>query len=94
MQDFTKLVEYIVSGRDVKSKTYQVIVVKNGAATGDKDTNPDPTPTPTPTPGGDSDSDNNQNNGSSTDKYKAERLWNEMEKDDNNTITDHQVVKD
>lgn len=93
-QDFTNPVEYIVSGRDVKSKTYQVIVVKNGAATGDKDTDPDPTPTPTPTPGGDSDSDNNQNNGSSTDKYKAERLWNEMEKDDNNTITDHQVVKD
>lgn len=93
-QDFSNPVEYIVSGRDVKSKTYQVIVVKNGASTGDKDTEPDPTPTPTPTPGGDTDSDNSQNSSNSDNKYKSERLWNEMEKDENNTITDHQVVKE
>ena len=93
-QNFSNPVEYIVSGRDVKSKTYQVIVVKNGASAGDKDTDPDPTPTPTPTPGGDTDSDNNQNSSNSDNKYKSERLWKEMEKDENNTITDHQVVKD
>ena len=68
--------------------------MKNGASTGDKDTDPDPTPTPTPTPGGDTDSDNNQNSSSGDKKYKSERLWKEMEKDENNTITDHQVVKD
>lgn len=88
--------EYIVSGSKVKNKTYQVIVMKNGAATGDTDTEPDPTPTPTPNPdsGKDTDTDKGNQSSSEENKYKAERLWNEMEKEEYNTITDHQVVRD
>ena len=95
-QDFTNPVEYIVSGSKVKNKTYQVIVMKNGVATGDTDTEPDPTPTPTPNPdsGKDTDTDKGNQSSSEENKYKAERLWNEMEKEEYNTITDHQVVRD
>ena len=92
-QNFTDPVEYIVTGSGVKNKTYQVIVMKNGAATGDTD--PDPTPTPTPNPGSGTDTDNKGSDSSSEEnKYRAERLWNEMEKKEHNTITDHQVVRD
>lgn len=96
-QNFTNPVEYIVTGSGVKSKTYQVIVMKNGAATGDTDTDPDPTPTPNPNPdsGQDTDTGNkDQSSSSQENKYKAERLWNEMEKEEYNTITDHQVVRE